>query len=427
MEKLATREEFKTLALDYLKSNPTKFDFNVKGSVIKCLTDILSVNKIKADKNSTKERDYYRTLKNEILPQTGLRGIKNDTTIKVDKIVTTEEVASKSSVIEITHSKLADEIFDEEMFRPLRTGKLIDKFFSDHTEEGGIVSGVYLVIGDPGVGKTTLLADVCLCIEGNQENPTADCLFMNSEMSRKDFMYEAKKTPILKELKMFFFTDYETEEFEHINPIELFRQFVMSGKYRVIVLDSFKDTMDRILAWYINRGEKISSNVLEKQLLKIILDANRENNTTFLCIQQINKGGEFVGSKALEHNTTGLLEMRHCNSSGRRYIKFKKNRRNGGLVGTPLYYTKNKETGVIEFDERDYQNRLASKAFSEENDKALEKLKDSFDEELEGTAGVSVDITLLGTRIVRKEAIELDNINQELEEEAFSEVVSTEG
>jgi hypothetical protein len=57
--------------------------------------------------------------------------------------------------------------------------------------------------------------------------------------------------------------------------------------------------------------------------------ANREKRyTSFLAIQQVTKGGNFVGSNKLKHNTTGMIELRYSSEfSGDRYAKVTKNRR----------------------------------------------------------------------------------------------------
>jgi hypothetical protein len=51
--------------------------------------------------------------------------------------------------------KMKDQHFDPNLFVPMRTGKGIDKLF---TEEGGIPKATnYMVVGDPGVGKSTVI------------------------------------------------------------------------------------------------------------------------------------------------------------------------------------------------------------------------------------------------------------------------------
>jgi len=57
------------------------------------------------------------------------------------------------------------------------------------------------------------------------------------------------------------------------------------------------------------------------------LGENEEGKfTSHLLIQQVTKGGNFVGSNKLKHNTTGMVELRYT-GSGERKINITKNRR----------------------------------------------------------------------------------------------------
>ena len=334
----------------------------------------------------------------------------------------TESNAPKIADLQVKSKRMMDNEIDANYFKALRSGKLIDKFFSDLTEDGGVVTGIYVTIGDPGVGKTTLLAQLCLDIEKNlffeylDANPKAKAeydkandkgkaemlknfapthLFANSEMAEDDFQFEALKAPILKKLNMMFFTDYP-----EYNPLDVFEKFLQTGGYKIVVLDSLKDTLDRIKVYNENNGIKKSDKTIESEIINLLKHYNKTLGITFILIQQINKGGEYVGSKSIEHNTTGLFEMRHC-QSGRRYIKFEKNRRNGNLIKTPLYYFKDKVTGEIQFDEKDFERRIEARATAEANKKSLDEMETNFESMLEGNGGVKVDLTKIG-KVVAK-------------------------
>ena len=54
--------------------------------------------------------------------------------------------------------KMKDLKFDSSLFEPMKTGRSIDHHFSS---EGGIMRGTnYAIVGDPGVGKTTVMMDI---------------------------------------------------------------------------------------------------------------------------------------------------------------------------------------------------------------------------------------------------------------------------
>lgn len=355
--------------------------------------------------------------------------LKKLTSVAKTKIATdnTPKIAAdntpKIADLQVQSKRMMDNEIDASYFKALKSGKLIDKFFSDLDEEGGVVTGIYVTIGDPGVGKTTLLAQLCLDIEKNlfleylEENPkikkeydaanakgkaeilknfAPTHLFANSEMAEDDFQFEALKAPILKKLNMMFFTDYP-----EYNPLDVFEKFLQTGGYKIVVLDSLKDTLDRIKVYNENNGIKKSDKTIESEIINLLKHYNKTLGITFILIQQINKGGEYVGSKSIEHNTTGLFEMRHC-SSGRRYIKFEKNRRNGNLIKTPLYYYKDKVTGEIQFDEKDFERRIEARETAEANKKSLEEMETNFDAILSEAGGVKVDLSLMG-KVVEKE------------------------
>ena len=57
-------------------------------------------------------------------------------------------------------STMADFTYDKSLFTPMPTGKRVDSLFSS---EGGLMKGTnYAFVGDPGVGKTTVLLDMMI-------------------------------------------------------------------------------------------------------------------------------------------------------------------------------------------------------------------------------------------------------------------------
>ena len=86
-------------------------------------------------------------------------------------------------------------------FKLHRTGKKLDDLFSDHEEGGGLYGGtVNIVIGESGVGKSTVLLDMLASVQ--KENPDAKVLYISSEMTRNDILFYYKKTPSIAQTSL---------------------------------------------------------------------------------------------------------------------------------------------------------------------------------------------------------------------------------
>lgn len=227
-------------------------------------------------------------------------------------------------------------------FKLHKSGKKIDDLFSDHEEGGGMYGGtVNIVIGESGVGKSTVLLDHLSSIM--ETNPEAKILYISSEMTRNDILFYYKKTPAIGKVPTLLLMDYIAN-----GQLSSVLSKTFNGQYDVIVLDSYQDVLVKL-----KEAQGWKSTYAESWLTNTMIDAAEKNGTAVLAIQHMTKGGTYVGSTYLKHATTAMLEIRF-DLSGHRYIEFSKNRRGGSGVGKRLYYSLD-DTGSVVYDTRRFE------------------------------------------------------------------------
>lgn len=271
--------------------------------------------------------------------------------------------------------KMKDQDFDPDLFIPMATGKVVDSLF---TNDGGVPKATnYMVVGDPGVGKSTVTMDIVADL--NEQG--YKCLFISAEMTRIDLYQYVQRYPKFGDIDILFLGEYIDD-----NPKYVIEELLEIG-YDLVLIDSFAEVQEAV-----KEVNKLSTAGAEKWLIdsmiKQNLGQNAENkHTTFLCIQQVTKGGNFVGSNKLKHNTTGMLEMRFDDESATSsYLMFTKNRR--GPVNKKMYFDL-QSTGDVSYDGRRFGNdENARDTYSKEKE-LIETEQDSFDK-LFGTGSLDM-------------------------------------
>ena len=228
--------------------------------------------------------------------------------------------------IDLNLVKMKDVTFNDDLFIPMKTKTIVDSVLST---EGGVFPGTNtVVIGDPGVGKSTVLLDwVC-----NMQAQGKKVLFISGEMNDIDMYGYVKRFPKFGKVPIMFMQEYND------CPKQAVEQVLQEG-YDVVLMDSWAEVTSMVkdqMGWA--RG-KCESWMLD--LLETHNKANNDNNknTAFICIQQMTKQGEFAGSNRIKHMTTAMAALRF-DGRGRdaeRYIEFSKNRR--GSVGDKIYFS----------------------------------------------------------------------------------------
>ena len=246
--------------------------------------------------------------------------------------------------------KMRDVRFEPGLFVNFSSGTVLDNLLCSYK---GLPKGVnYMIIGDPGVGKTTIILDLIANI-GRQAVGTR-ILFISAEMNEIDLAVYVQRYPKFGDLNiMFVESDFDGDR-HHLQDIEK----VLQLGWDIVAIDSFHE-----LQGIIKEEENITMRLDETKLLSLITshnkaDNNTYTNTTFLTIQQVTKSGAFVGSNRLKHMITAMMELRLDNPKNiysDRYIVFSKHRR--GDVGVKLYYSLS-STGDVSFDEQRYRQEL---------------------------------------------------------------------
>lgn len=198
--------------------------------------------------------------------------------------------------------RMCDLSFNPKLFETFLCGTALDELLSAHQ---GLPRGVnYMIIGDPGVGKTTIILDMLANMQ--KRYPNARILFVSAEMNEIDLTVYVERYPKFQTLPILFVeSDFDNE----VHNWEIVKDVVEQG-WDIVAIDSFYE-----LQGIIRDEENVRMKDAESWLLQLIKKQNKGHNSrylncTFLTIQQVTKSGNFVGSNRLKHSITAMMELR---------------------------------------------------------------------------------------------------------------------
>ena len=268
--------------------------------------------------------------------------------------------------------KMRDVRFDKDLFVNFRTRTILDNLLCSYQ---GLPKGVnYMIIGDPGVGKTTIILDMLANIRKAQ--PSARILFISAEMNEIDLAIYVERFPKFGDLDILFIEG----GFDECGHSWQTVADTLDDGWDIVAIDSFHE-----LQGIVKEEENVTNKRAESMLLSLIKQQNKAQNdrgvnTTFLTIQQVTKSGAFVGSNRLKHMITAMMELRLDNPKNiysDRYVTFSKHRR--GDVGVKLYYNLS-TTGDVDFDEERYEQDQSIRRMQRNVRNQLHDFADRFDE-----------------------------------------------
>ena len=268
--------------------------------------------------------------------------------------------------------KMRDVRFDKDLFINFRTRTILDNLLCSYQ---GLPKGVnYMIIGDPGVGKTTIILDMLANVRKAQ--PSARILFISAEMNEIDLAIYVERFPKFGDLDILFIEG----GFDDCGHSWQTVADTLDDGWDIVAIDSFHE-----LQGIVKEEENVTNKRAESMLLSLIKQQNKAQNdrgvnTTFLTIQQVTKSGAFVGSNRLKHMITAMMELRLDNPKNiysDRYITFSKHRR--GDVGVKLYYNLS-TTGDVDFDEERYEQDQSIRRMQRNVRNQLHDFADRFDE-----------------------------------------------
>ena len=268
--------------------------------------------------------------------------------------------------------KMRDVRFGKELFSNFRTRTVLDNLLCSYQ---GLPKGVnYMIIGDPGVGKTTVILD--MLANFRTHHPAAKILFISAEMNEIDLAIYVERYPKFGDLDILFVESNPDEESHNWQVVS----DTLAEGWDIVAIDSFHE-----LQGIVKEEENLTNRRAENLLLSLIKQQNkaqneRKVNTTFLTIQQVTKKGAFVGTNRLKHMITAMMELRLDNPKNiysDRYVTFSKHRR--GDVGVKLYYNLS-TTGDVSYDEERYEQEQNIRRLQKSVRNQLHDFAEQFDQ-----------------------------------------------
>jgi DNA repair protein RadA/Sms len=234
------------------------------------------------------------------------------------KIIKRGRPAKKNIVVEFDYKSIkllrgSELNFSDELFKPMPTGTELDVIFST---EGGLMPGTNMMLaGGPGSGKSTIVLDILskLTKQGLR------VLFVSGEMDEIAHYKYCKRIPEFSCVKTLFLKNYSKNVKETM-------EYVFDEGYDIIAIDSiaevlemykdvYRTTESNAEFWFLNLQDKHKKGGNPKNYY-----------TTFVNIQQMTKGGDFVGSNRLKHMVDAYCHVERSKDGLERSLFFSKNR-----------------------------------------------------------------------------------------------------
>jgi len=177
----------------------------------------------------------------------------------------------------------------------------------DRVLGGGIVAGsLVLVGGDPGIGKSTLLLQVCR----NIANAGRKVLYISGEESLKQIKLRANRIgEISGELRFLCETDLDDVAAS-----------LMSEKPDVAVIDS-------IQTMYMEEISSAPGSVSQvREATNVLMQVAKNNTISIMVVGHMTKEGQVAGPKVLEHMVDTVLYFEGDRSASYRVLRAVKNR-----------------------------------------------------------------------------------------------------
>jgi DNA repair protein RadA/Sms len=222
-----------------------------------------------------------------------------------------QETTFDPSKIKLVRGK--DLYFPDRLFIPFKTNKEIDIILST---EGGLMPGTNIVlVGGPGSGKTTVALDWLAAFTKQGYK----CLYVSAEMDEIGHYKYCKRMPEIGIVQTLFLKNY-------IDDMKDVLEYEFDQGYDVIVIDSIAEVIESFKSQYKTTESKAESWFLGLQDRMKKGQNEKRYNTSFINIQQVTKGDEFVGSNRLKHMTDGMCHIERSKDGLERSMYFSKNR-----------------------------------------------------------------------------------------------------
>ena len=227
-----------------------------------------------------------------------------------------EEYTHATSAVKLSSSR-AKNIDDIDVDSEIRIKTNIKEL--DRVLGGGIVEGALMLIGgDPGIGKSTLLLQICGTLKGK------NILYVSGEESLRQIKLRAERLGVKNsELSILSETDADTV----IGHFKLDRP-------DIVIIDS-------IQTMHLQSISSSPGSITQvRECTSAIMRAAKTENIPVFVVSHVNKDGAIAGPKVMEHIVDCVMYFEGDRNSNYRMLRCKKNR-----------YGSTNEIGVFEMDE----------------------------------------------------------------------------